>query len=231
MFRKVLEELINFVLPNSCLSCELPIEPHEKFICQKCYQTLEKYGDTHPWKDEYIESGIITNSLSAFWFREGNVIQSLMHAMKYQKMRSVGKMLGTEIGNQIAEVNNPAFDYIIPVPLHKAKYRDRTYNQSEYIAKGIHDVTRAEVITDGVVRTRFTETQTRLNKAERKVNVSDAFKVNPKHLEKLKGKNIIVVDDVITTGATILECAGALRLSGAGNIWVCSAAYAELKQQ
>ena len=73
------------------------------------------------------------------------------------------------------------------------------------------------------------ETQTKLNKAERKVNVSDAFEVNPKHSEKLAGKNIIVVDDVITTGATILECAGALRKSGAGNILVSSAAYAELK--
>lgn len=228
MFRKVLNELINFVLPNSCISCGVPIDLEEKFICLKCHQTLEKYRDTHPWRNEYIESGIISNSMSAYWFREDNSIQSLIHAMKYQKMKSVGRMLGSEIGKQILDAANVSFDYIIPVPLHKAKYRDRTYNQSEYIAKGIHDVIGAEVVIDGVMRTRYTGTQTKLNKAERKINVSDAFMVNPKHLEKLTGKNIIVVDDVITTGATILECAGALRRSGAGNIWVCSAAYAEL---
>jgi ComF family protein len=149
--------------------------------------------------------------------------------MKYQKMKSVGKMFGHELGNRAAKVNGVTFDYIVPVPLHKAKYRDRTYNQSEYIAKGIHEVIGGEAIADGIIRTRYTGTQTKLNKAERKVNVSDAFKVNPKYLEKFAGKNIIVVDDVITTGATILECASALKKSGAGSIWVCSAAYAELK--
>lgn len=230
MFRKVLYELLNFVLPNSCISCGEPIDPHEKFVCPKCFQALEKYEDTHPWKDEYIESGVITNSMSAFWFREGSAIQSLMHAMKYQKMKSVGKMFGRELGRLAAEVNGVTFDYFVPVPLHKAKYRDRTYNQSEYIAKGIHEVIGGEAVADGIIRTRYTGTQTRLNKAERKINVSDAFKVNGKYLEKFAGKNIIVVDDVITTGATILECASALKKSGAGMIWVCSAAYAELKQ-
>lgn len=231
MFRKILDEIINFVLPNSCISCDEPIGPKEKFVCRNCFQMLEKYEDIHPWNDEYAGNGIITDSLSAFWFREGTVIQTLMHALKYQKMRSIGKLLGNELGIRIKELNAPVFDYIIPVPLHKAKLRDRTYNQSEFIAMGIQIVIPAEVIVDGVIRTRFTGTQTRLNKAERKINVTDAFTINPKHSKRLAGKNIIVVDDVITTGATILECAGALKKSGARNILVSSAAYAELKAE
>lgn len=229
MFRSILDEIIGFFLPASCLSCGEPITAHEKFLCAKCFQKLEKYEDTHPWKDEMSGAGIIDNSLSAFWFREGTPIQPLLHAMKYQKMRSIGVMLGRELGKRIAALNEMNFHHVIPVPLHKAKFRDRTYNQSEYIARGVSGITGSEVLNDAVIRTRFTPTQTKLNKQERRENVMDAFTVDQKRAAALAGKNIIIVDDVITTGATILECAKVLRNAGARSLWVCSAAYAELK--
>jgi len=138
-------------------------------------------------------------------------------------------MLGEEIGKLAVSKNLKDIDIIIPVPLHKAKLRDRTYNQSEYIAKGISNILKTEVISDAVIRSRFTPTQTRLNKAERKVNVSGAFGINPKYTDKLRGKNILLTDDVITTGATILECASAIKSAGSGKLCICSAAYAELK--
>ena len=138
-------------------------------------------------------------------------------------------MLGEEIGKLAVSKNLKDIDIIIPVPLHKAKLRDRTYNQSEYIAKGISNILKTEVISDAVIRSRFTPTQTRLNKAERKVNVSGAFGINSKYADKLRGKNILLADDVITTGATILECASAIKSAGSGKLCICSAAYAELK--
>jgi ComF family protein len=146
--------------------------------------------------------------------------------MKYEKMKSVGRMLGSQIGSRIAELNGMPFDYVVPVPLHKARIRDRQYNQSEFIAGGVSEILNAKVLKDALVRTRYTQTQTKLNKAERKENVKGAFEVNRKHKDKITDKNIIVADDVITTGATILECAEVLKKSGAGKIWVCSAAYA-----
>ena len=138
-------------------------------------------------------------------------------------------MLGEEIGKLAVSKKSDDIDFIMPVPLHKARLRDRTYNQSEYIAKGISNILKAEVINDAVIRSRFTPTQTRLNKAERKLNVSGAFGINPKYTDKLRGKNILLTDDVITTGATILECASALKAAGSGKLYICSAAYAELK--
>ncbi|MCI0448573.1 MAG: ComF family protein [Chlorobi bacterium] len=232
MFRRtlnrVLDEIVNFVLPNSCLCCESPIAPDERFICMNCFKKLEKFGLPHPWKEEFIAKSVIDNSLSAFWFREGTAIQTLLHCMKYEKMKSVGRMLGNQIGRQIAELNGMTFDYVVPVPLHKARIRDRQYNQSEFIAKGMSEVLNAKVLNDALIRIRYTQTQTKLNKAERKENVKGAFEVNQKHKDKITAKNIIVVDDVITTGATILECAEVLKKSGAGKIWVCSAAYAAL---
>ncbi|MBZ0201460.1 MAG: ComF family protein [Ignavibacteria bacterium] len=229
MFQAIINEFINFVLPNSCLVCGASIDASERFICKNCSGKLEPYNQTHPWQDEYKALGIIDNSLSAYWFRADKELQPLLHAMKYQKMRSVGRMLGRDLGKLIAAKNTTPFDLVIPVPLHKAKFRDRTYNQSDFIAEGINDIIRAKVITGAIKRTRFTPSQTKLDKAARKENVSDAFAVNPKHAGEIKGKHIIVVDDVITTGATILECCGAVKQAGAGKVWAVSAAYAELK--
>jgi ComF family protein len=231
MFRSILEEIIGFVLPASCLSCEEPISVQEKFLCVNCIQKLENYEDTHPWKEEMKSAGVIDNSISAFWFREGTPIQPLLHAMKYQKMKSVGVMLGKELGRKITRLNGIKFDFVIPVPLHKARFRERTYNQCEYIARGISAETGAKVLNDAVIRTRFTPTQTKLNRQERIENVMGAFGVNPKFAEILNGRKIILADDVITTGATILECAKVLHKAGTEIIWVCSSAYAELKTE
>jgi ComF family protein len=229
VIRNIFHGFLNFVLPETCLSCAEPVDEGFRYLCGKCRAKLEPYGQVHPWQKEYIESGIIDNSYSAFWFREGTSIQPLLHALKYQKIKSAGKMLGEEIGKYIA-LTGVKFDYIIPVPLHKAKLRERTYNQSRFIAEGIACITGIALTDDTIRRTRFTGTQTKLNKAERKQNVLNAFEVVPAAAGKLRGKNIIIADDVITTGATILECAAVVKKAGADKLWICSAAYAELKQ-
>ncbi|MBE2218833.1 MAG: ComF family protein [Ignavibacteria bacterium] len=228
MIRHILRGFLNFVLPETCLSCGESTSENERYLCGNCSSKLEPYTDTHPWQKEFVEAGIIENSISAYWFREGTPIQPLLHAMKYQKVRSAGRLLGEAIGRRIAGTA-PGFDYIIPVPLHKAKQRERTFNQSLCIAEGISAITRTAILEGAVNRTRFTSTQTKLNKAERRENVLHAFDADPEHIEDIRGKRIILADDVITTGATIIECASVLKRSGAGVIWICSAAYAELK--
>lgn len=212
------------------MACGDIVEENQEFLCRRCYDKLERYNDVHPWRAEKISEGIIDNSLSVYWFRENTPVQSLFHALKYQKIKSAGIMLGREIGNCINTIPEAEkFDVIIPVPLHKAKQRDRSYNQSEYIAKGVSVVLKLPVLKNTVSRTRFTPTQTKLNKAQRLENVSGAFEINEANKADIEGKNIILCDDVITTGATILECASVLKKSGCGRLWICSAAYAELK--
>lgn len=229
MFFKLYNGFLNFILPIKCLACGDIIVESPNFICGSCYNKLEPYNAVHPWHKEKISDGAIDNSLSVFWFREDTPIQSLFHALKYQKIKSAGIMLGEEIGKHIAGLTAEKFDVVVPVPLHKAKLRDRSYNQSEYIAKGIGGVLKLPVINNAVRRTRFTPTQTKLNKTQRRENVSGAFEVNNDKISDISGKNIILCDDVITTGATILECASALKKARCGKLWVCSAAYAELK--
>ncbi len=219
--------VIDFALPPICICCGNVLSAEQRFICISCKNKLKPFDESHPWKDEYIGKEIIDDSFSLYWFIEGTEIQNVLHSMKYEKMKSIGVLFGKEIGTRIRVMDFSA-DYIIPVPLHKSRVRDRTYNQSEYIFKGINEILNIEILDDCLKRTRFTETQTHLNKQQRKQNMLGAFKINKKYINIIKDKNIILTDDVITTGATILECASILKSAGCAKLIVCSAAYAIL---
>jgi ComF family protein len=140
-------------------------------------------------------------------------------------MKSIGKVFGRELGGRIAGLKEE-FHLVIPVPLHKAKHRERTYNQSDYICCGINEITGIPVIENCLKRVRYTESQTRLDFSQRAANVKDAFRLNKKYTEGIKGKNIILADDLITTGSTILECARILKSAGCGKLLACSIAVA-----
>jgi ComF family protein len=118
-----------------------------------------------------------------------------------------------------------AISGLIPVPLHPAKCRERGYNQSEYICQGIHAVTGLRVITGLLKRQRYTESQTHLEIEERRKNVAGAFVLDPS--AEVSGRTFLIVDDVITTGATMSACAKTLGDHGAGIVIACSVALAE----
>ncbi len=120
-----------------------------------------------------------------------------------------------------------SYDFAVPVPLHKSRLRERTYNQSSYICRGIGEALNIQPIEKCLKRTRYTRTQTKLSIDEREENVRNAFELNQKFSGLIRGKNIILVDDVITTGSTILECARVLKNIGCGEITICSVALAE----
>lgn len=228
MLKRAFKGIIDFALPPLCLCCETVLDADLKFICQNCRGKLRPFDDTHPWRNEYTGNGTIDGSLSLYWFEEGTEIQIVLHSLKYEKMKSTGILFGKEIGKRLKNENDIKFDYIIPVPLHKSRQRERTYNQSGYICRGINEILNIEVIEDCLKRTRFTESQTRLDKQQRKKNIGGAFEIKKKYKNFLDGKNIILTDDVITTGATILECARILKSAGCGKLVICSIAYAEL---
>ena len=228
MLKRILNGLLSFVLPDTCLACGTVLNSVYRFVCPDCHAKLIKFDEPHPWKDEEISSGVIDDSFSLYQFHEGTEIQTLLHAFKYEKMKSVGRMFGKEIGERILSTEKTTFDYAVPVPLHYGKERERTYNQSLYISKGIKDKLSLKVLENCLERTRFTKTQTKLHKTQRQENVRGAFRLNPKFNNIIAGKNIILSDDVITTGSTILECARTLKAAGCGKILVCSIAYAVL---
>jgi ComF family protein len=157
--------------------------------------------------------------------REGP-FQHIAHALKYQDYKSFGIELGKQIGRLVLDWNVET-DIIIPVPLHRIKHRERGYNQSEFIAQGIASITGKPIIMDAVRRTRHTQTQTKLNLQERHTNMKDAFETLPGASKKLYGKSCLLVDDVITTGATTNSCAREILAAGAKSIIAASAALAK----
>jgi len=228
MLKQIFNGILGFALPSTCLACEVVLDKGTRFICPDCRLKLIKFEDSHPWKEEEISRGVINDSFSLYQFREGTPIQSLLHSLKYEKFKSVGRMFGREIGEKILTSIDAKFDYVVPVPLHRSKQRERTFNQSLFICKGISDILQINVLDKCMKRTRFTKTQTKLDKLSRHENVHGAFEINPKFKKFIQRKNIILTDDVITTGATILECARVIKANGCAGLLICSAAYAVL---
>ena len=148
--------------------------------------------------------------------------------MKYEKMKSIGRMFGEEIAAHITKISDTKFDFAVPVPLHRPRSVSALITKACLSAGELRKFLILEIQDKCIKRVRFTQTQTKLHKLQRRENVRGAFKFNIKYKEVIAGKNIILADDVITTGATILECARVLKENGCGKILLCSAAYAVL---
>lgn len=130
--------------------------------------------------------------------------------------------VGERLGERLCE--QPWFgeiDGLIPIPLHRGRRRERGYNQSLLICEGIRERTGLPIVSDVLKRVKYTRTQTLLSPRERHKNVSDAFRVIIP--EKVRGRNLVLVDDVLTTGATLNACAGELHRAGVEKIWCATA--------
>lgn len=229
MKSKILNRIFDFLLPRTCASCNKILTTFEEIICDSCFDKL-KLTPESLIREEYQKKFSIKNYISdfhpVFIFETDKEIQHIIHSLKYKKHFRVGTYFGKIIGNQINDkIIAWKINLILPVPLHYAKKAERGYNQSEFIAKGISSFTGIEWDRKTIKRKRYTETQTHLTAEERQANVKGAFKI--RNRDKIKGKNILLVDDVITTGSTISECANQLILAGAGKIYATSIAIAE----
>ncbi len=147
----------------------------------------------------------ITAGTSEFYFSKGSIIQNLIHELKYKGNRKAGIYLGNLMGNSLLKSNRFLnIDVLVPLPLFAKKEFKRGYNQAMVLCEGIAEVMNLPIITKNVIRIIHTETQTKKGRIERWENVEKSFTV--KDISVLKGKHILLVDDVITTGATMEAC-------------------------
>jgi ComF family protein len=158
-------------------------------------------------------------------FTKKGGVQKILHAIKYKHNKELAELVGTWFANDLKEdlIISKA-DYIIPVPLHPKKFKIRGFNQSEEFAKGLANGLEIPLNTTVLIRSDFTETQTKKNKYERWENVEDKFQLT--NLDEFKNKHVVLVDDVITTGATIEACCAVLQQIEGVKISVLSIAYA-----
>jgi len=221
--------IFDFILPRFCPACNTKLPPDKKFICRSCRDSFVNPSTEFvqsEFEKKFAEEKIISGFFPLFLFQKDAPLQSAIHAFKYQKRFLLavefGQMLGERFGKQSS---NWKIDLIIPVPLHSLKKVERGFNQSFYIAKGLSRSLKIPLLHGALKRNRFTESQTTKTLVERKENMAEAFIV--KNEKKIEGKTILLLDDVITTGATIGECGKILLAHGAKAVYAASLAIAE----
>ncbi|MEO8398755.1 MAG: ComF family protein [Ignavibacteriaceae bacterium] len=221
--------LIDFFLPRFCPSCKKNLNENEKYVCQNCLDNIKLADESRLNKEyqrKFFEKNIISEFTSLYVFEKDKELQHIIHSFKYAKKFLIGKFLGELAANHLKEkINNWKIDLIIPIPLHNLKKAERGYNQSFYIAKGLSKILNIPVSENSVKRIKFTESQTTMTLLERQENIGEAFLI--KNKKKIEGKNILLIDDVITTGATISECGKILLESRAKKIYAASVAIAD----
>jgi ComF family protein len=227
---RLITPLLDFIYPPSCISCNRPLSNSGQKVCEVCWlaipqvtKELPLYQDT---RTKLIADGYINDLVSCFVFEKERPFQDIAHALKYKEYRTIGTELGKRIGC-LTQFWNVEIDVIVPVPLHAIKRRERGFNQADLIAYGVASVTGKPIIENAVRRIRHTQTQTKLSITERFKNMEDAFEVPPSSAILLKGKKCLLVDDVITTGATAVSCAKTMSAAGTSSIISASAALAQ----
>ncbi len=229
MNKNYFTELLDFILPRFCPSCQNKLATVEKTVCNSCLSKIKR-ADPEFIKSEYqrkYESKrIVSGFVSQYIFEKDKELQHIVHALKYDKKFHIGIFLGKSLGKHFkSQFQSWNINIIIPIPLHHLKKAERGFNQSYYIAKGISAQTSMAVKSNVIKRMRFTQSQTTKTLKEREENVEGAFKV--RKTQKVKGKNVLLVDDVMTTGATINECGKVLLEEGANQIYAATVALAD----
>jgi ComF family protein len=225
--QRFLDSILDFVYPPLCVVCCRLLDNGKVYVCPECWDSIKKVNDHLPLYLETRNKLVVTEAVdelvSLFVFEKEGTFQKVVHSLKYLGVQALGLELGRQLGALLNEKGVRAAA-LVPIPLHKRKLRERGYNQSELIARGVSEVTSIPLRSDMVRRKKFTQTQTTLSLEERKDNMEEAFVCGS---SEVRGKTIILVDDIITTGSTIQSCADGLKKAGALRIIAISAALAE----
>lgn len=212
------------------MSCNNLLVKHEELVCNHCYISLPR-SDFHLEVNNELERVFagripVVKAASYYLFEKSGRVQRVLHSIKYKKNRQLAEQIGSWYAQSLKDCKEvTGADVIIPVPLHPEKQKQRGFNQSEAFAAGLGKELEIPLDTVSLLRSKYTETQTRKNKFARWENVEGKFEL--KNPELLKNKTVIIVDDVITTGATIDACSEALRIAEGIKIVVLSLAYAK----
>lgn len=207
--KNILTDTLHLFYPHICLGCGSDLIDKKNLICLYCINELPHtnfaWHKNNPIEKIFTGRIKIMAAHSEFYFSKGTLVQHLIHQLKYNNNKEIGYYLGELMGNSLLRSNRFSnIDYLIPLPLFADKEFKRGYNQAEIICQGIHLSTQIPVMLNNVVRIHPTETQTRKHRAERWENVDGSFSC--KNPSSLKGKKLLLVDDVITTGATLEAC-------------------------
>lgn len=223
-------DLIGLLFPELCHACGTHLYYGEQEICTKCLYDLP-YTDYHIFPENRVAKQLwgrlpFNAAMAMLYFKKGTKVQNLIHSLKYKDQIEVGVKLGYLLGERLKLSKQYAgIDLIVPVPLHQKKEKLRGYNQSKFIADGIAAALQVEVSTTHLIRNKSTESQTKKSRYTRYENMETVFQINEPLA--LKDKHILLVDDVITTGATLEACGISLLNCKIKKLSMAALAFAE----
>lgn len=207
--KHVISDAFRLFFPHYCLGCGSDLLADTNLLCMHCISVLPHTGyetkENNPVENIFRGRVNLRAASSQFYFSKGRLVQALIHQLKYKGNITVGEWMGSMMGKALLESGRFSnIDYLVPLPLYADKEFKRGFNQAEVICRGMTQVMQIPLLNKQVIRQRPTETQTKKHRAERWSNVEGSFAV--KNPPVLHGKNILLVDDVITTGATLEAC-------------------------
>jgi len=201
--------ILNLFFPEVCLACKLQLTDNEKYLCTHCRHALP-LTNFHLIQDPFITKlfygrAHITSGTALLHFEKKGIVQQIIHQLKYRGQEQVGTFLGAWLGAELSYCKDYAtIDLVIPVPLHKKKLRRRGYNQVAKFGQEIAKALNADYVDDVLIKVTNTASQVNKNRFSRWTGKNDLFALS--NMQKITGKHILLVDDIITTGATLEAC-------------------------
>lgn len=209
LLKEIKDSILHLAFPHVCEGCCTENLQAEHLLCLRCLSSLPETNfhlhANNPIEKIFWGRIAVTSATAQYYFTKESMIQHLMHQFKYKNNKEVGIYLGKLMGWTMATSNRFSFiDALIPLPLHKSKEHKRGYNQAAVLCEGISSVLNKPVLKNVVIRPEQTETQTKKGRIQRWQNMEGKFQLN--NSAAIEDKHVLLVDDVITTGATLEAC-------------------------
>ncbi|HEX4373235.1 MAG TPA: phosphoribosyltransferase family protein [Puia sp.] len=212
--KNIINSFSHLFFPHVCAGCGSDVINHSQLLCLDCLHDLP-FTNFESFPNNPIEKIFwgrinVMSAASLLYFTKNSSLQNIIHQFKYKGKKEIGFYFGKMMGNAL--MNSKRFeniDAIIPLPLFISKEKRRGYNQATILCEGISDSMNVEVLKDAVIRSVETETQTKKNRIERWLNIDGKFEL--RNEKALLNKHVLLVDDIITTGATLEACAAVLN--------------------
>jgi ComF family protein len=208
-------KLLDFISPRQCVVCGERLTATESTLCSVCMLHLPRTAyqftpQDNPMAQLFWHLAPIEQAAALFYYEPHSEMASIIYDLKYHDRPDIGQDMGRLMANEMQLAHYfDTIDLLLPVPLSRKRLRQRGYNQSEQLAIGISDITGIPIAAKALSRRHFRQSQTMLSRHERQENVSDMFRVSD--ATALCHKHVLLIDDICTTGATLLACADAIR--------------------
>ena len=225
LLKNISYSLFNLFFPHVCAGCGNDALSRQSFLCFRC---LEDMPETHfhahidnPVEKMFWGRLALHSATSHFYFSKGSLMQQVLHQFKYKGNKELGEQLGKLMGIQLQEAGRfNDIEALVPLPLFPSRERRRGYNQAAVICSGMAEIMKIPVLKNVIVRTHFTETQTKKSRIERWQNIEGRFEL--RRADAIANKHVMLVDDVVTTGATLEACGSELMKAGCTHVSIAT---------